>query len=164
LDKIIYYNNQKGTVKERINDTQYRVSFANDKKQGIMDYDEIIRQLTHIDNEGDKRWEIEEILDHKWDPKKKGRLLILIEWKALEEPSWEPMHIIKEDDPITLAEYARDHNRLDQTKWKWAKRYLQLTKRSINHLTKLCAKKKKSGPKIPVWRTSSKNCEGSLQN
>ena len=112
-----------------------------------MDYDEIIRQLTHIEDEGDDRWEIEEILDHKWNPKKKGRLLILIKWKALEEPSWEPMEIIKEDDPITLAEYAKDHNLLEQTKWKWAKRYLQFKKRSINHLTKVYAKKNKSGPK-----------------
>ena len=109
LDKIIYYDDKKGTVKERINDTQYRISYDNDRKQAIMDYDEIIRQLTHTnEDEGDDRWEIEEILDHKWNPKKKGRILVLIKWKDLDEPSWEPMEIIKEDDPVTLAEYARD--------------------------------------------------------
>ena len=109
IDKIIYYGDSKGTVKERINDTQYRVSYDKDRKQGIMDYDEIIRQVTHInDDEGDKRWEIEEILDHKWNPRKKGRMLVQIKWKDLEEPSWEPMEVIKEDDPVTLAEYARD--------------------------------------------------------
>ena len=32
-----------------------------------MDYDEIIKQLTHMnDDEGDERWEIEEIQDHMW--------------------------------------------------------------------------------------------------
>ena len=113
-----------------------------------MDYDEIIRQLTHIDeNEGDEKWEIEEIQDHMWDPRKKGRILILIKWKDEDEPSWEPMDIIKEDDPVTLAEYARDHNLLDQQKWKWARRYLILKTRSINHIRKIYAKKKKHGPK-----------------
>ena len=83
-----------------------------------MDYDKIIRQLTHInEDEGDERWEIEEILDHKWNPRKKGRMLIQIKWKDTEEPTWEPMEIIKEDYPITLAEYARDKNILDQSKW-----------------------------------------------
>jgi len=79
INKIIYYDDSKGIVKERINDTQYRVSYDKDRKQGIMDYDEIIRQLTHInDDEGDERWEIEEILGHKWNPTKKGRMLVLI--------------------------------------------------------------------------------------
>ena len=107
INKIIYYNDSKDTIKERINDTQYRVSYDKDRHQGIMDYDEIIRQLTHInEDEGNNRWEIEEILYHKWNPRKKVRLLVLIKWKELEEPSWEPMEIIKEDDPVTLAEHA----------------------------------------------------------
>lgn len=40
------------------------------------------------------------------------------------------MEIIKEDDPITLANYARYHELLERSVWKWAKRYIALTKTS----------------------------------
>ena len=161
LDKIIYYGDHKGIVKERINDTQYRVSYDNDKKQGIMDYDEIIRQLTQLDDDEDC-WTIEEILNHKWDPTKKGKILVLIKWERLDEPTWEPMEIIKEDDPVTLAEYARDHDLLNSSRWKWAKRYLMLKKRSLNYLRQLHAKKNNKGPKYQFGEQVPKSIKEAL--
>ena len=74
---------------------------------------------------------------------------ILIKWKELDEPSWEPMEIIKDDDPVTLAEYARDNGIQDKAIWKWSKRYLTFTKTSRQRISQLYAMKtKKRGPKF----------------
>jgi hypothetical protein len=104
------------------------VSYDKGKKNAIMNYDEIIKQLTHINNdEADDRWIIDSIQGHRWSRSKKGKMEILIKWKDLDEPSWEPIEIIKEDDSVTLAEYARDNDLLNKAKWKWADRYLHYT-------------------------------------
>ena len=90
-----------------------------------MDYEEIIRQLTHLDEDDHERWVIEEIIDHKQGKGKKGKIDVLVKWKDYDEPSWEPLEIIKEDDPVTLAEYAQRNELQDRAAWKWVKRYLK---------------------------------------
>ena len=124
-----------------------------------MGYDEIIRQLTHTSPDGDnEKWILEEIQGHRWSKNKnrKGKLDVLIKWKDEEEPTWEPMEIIKEDDPVTLAEYARENDLLEKSVWKWAKRYLFLTKSARNQIRKLNALRRtklvpkyKFGEKVP---------------
>ena len=56
----------------------------------------------------------------------KGKIEVLIKWKDEDDPTWEPMQTIKEDDPITLAKYAEDRQITDKAIWKWSKRYLCL--------------------------------------
>ena len=148
IDKIVYYGDKKAIVKAQINDTDFRVEYGKGKS-GIMDYNEIIRQLTHLDEDDNERWEIEDIQGHRWGRgKRKGKMDILIKWKELEEPSWEPMEIIKEDDPVTLAEYARDNGLLEKAIWKWGKRYLAFSKTHRARITQLYAMKtKRMGPK-----------------
>ena len=41
-DKIVYYGDKKAKVVERLNETQYKVSYDKDKRNGVMKYDEII--------------------------------------------------------------------------------------------------------------------------
>ena len=60
----MYYGNKKTKITERINDKQFRVTHSKGK-YGIMDYTEIIRQLTYINEEASGRWVIEDIVDHK---------------------------------------------------------------------------------------------------
>ena len=57
------------------------------------------------------------------------------------------MEIIKEYDPVTLAEYARDYELLHQQEWNWARKCIVLRTKSLNHLRRIYAKKKKHGPK-----------------
>jgi hypothetical protein len=149
IDKIVYYGDKKATVKAQINDTDFRVEYGKGKS-GIMDYNEIIRQLTHLDEDDHERWEIEDIQGHRWGKgKRKGKMDILIKWKELEEPTWEPMEIIKEDDPVTLAEYARDNELTDKAIWKWSKRYLAFSKTYKTRLAQIYASRtKKRGPKF----------------
>ena len=51
--------------------------------------DIIIHQLTNYkEDEADDRWDLEEILDHRWDTGYwKGKQSVLIKWKDYNEPS-----------------------------------------------------------------------------
>ena len=143
----MYYGDKKAKVVEQINNEEFRVSTTKGKT-GIMDYAEIIRQLTHIEEEDSDKWIIEDIIDHRWGKgSRKGQMEVCVKWQDEDEPTWEPMKVIKEDDPITLAKYAQNHNLQDYSAWKWTKRYLCLKKTSLNKLVQLYAKKSKSTPK-----------------
>ena len=143
IDKQIFYKNQKGYVKERINDTDYRITYDIGKRSTTMGYDEIIRQLTHISpDDNDERWELEDIIGHRWTTGKKKKLEVLIKWKDFDKPEWIPMNIIKEDDPVTLAEYARDNDLLDHSQWKWATRYLLFSKTAKDKIRHIYAIRK----------------------
>ena len=37
---------------------------------------------------------------------KKKKIDVLIKWDGYEEPTWEPVEVIKKDDSITLAKYT----------------------------------------------------------
>ena len=70
-------------------------------------------------------WKFDEILLHRTRNK---TIEVLVKWThdtAEYEPTSEPMSVIKLDDPITLARYARDNGLLDQLRWKWARRYVK---------------------------------------
>ena len=91
-------------------------------------------------------WIFEDILDHRWtkDPKRKGRIDVLIKWEGYEEPTWEPMENIKKDDPVTLAKYAENRELLEQSMWKWARRYVKNQKKFIRMMRQLMAAKRKA--------------------
>jgi hypothetical protein len=147
IDKYVYYDNKKAKVVEQLDNKNFRVSYDKGKST-IMDYNEIIRQLTHLDEDDHERWEIEDILDHRYGTgTRKGQMEVLIKWKDYEEPTWEPMSIIKEDDPITLAQYAETNQLLDKAVWKWAKRYLALSMSSQKKIVQMYAKKQMKGPR-----------------
>jgi len=138
IDLYIYdvYKNRKGgetkmrgKVIEEIDKDTYRVAFDNGK-QRVYDYEEIVAMANKEDEDGEERWTFDKILNHRWSklPNRKGRIDVLVKWDQL-DPSWEPMEIIKKDDPVTLAEYAKSKDLLKQSMWKWAKRYVKNDKK-----------------------------------
>ena len=60
------------------------------------------------------------ILDH-WKTKN-NKYEIQILWES-GEITWEPMHVIKECDPVTLSKYAHESNMIDKRGWKWCKHF-----------------------------------------
>ena len=83
------------------------------------------------DEDGVELWDFEKIINHKWsdDPRRKGKIDVLLKWTGHEEPTWEPMENIKRDDPVSLAKYAENMKLTNQSRWKWAKTYLKRDKR-----------------------------------
>ena len=103
--------------------------------------------MLNKDDEDDvERWTFEEIKGHRWskDKNRKGKVDVLISWKGYEEDSWEPMEVIKKDDPATLAKYAYDNELTDKTVWKWAKRYSKNIKKLKRMVRNLRASKRSS--------------------
>ena len=67
---------------------------------------------------------------------KKGKLMYLSRGKVREgykEECWEPMEVIKKDDPATLAKYVYDNDLTDETVWKYSKNIKKL-KRMVRNL------------------------------
>jgi hypothetical protein len=120
----------KGQVTERMGSQTYRVAF-DDGKQRTYEFDELINLINHEDEEGVERWTFEKILKHRTskDPQRKGRLDVLIKWQGYEDPSWEPIEVIKKDDPVSLAKYAEDNDLIDKSAWKWTRNYLKNKKK-----------------------------------
>ena len=108
---------------------------------------ETIYENTKEDEECNDYWKFEEILDHKTNSK--GRIQLLMKWKGFDEPSWELLNIIREDDPEAVFNYAKRKGLLNNPKWKWAKRRSERIKEKKNTQSKIMAtKRKKRGPKF----------------
>lgn len=138
-----------GQIQEKIDDDSFRVEFS-DGKQKIYDYNELINLINKDDEDGVERWTFDTILGHRWskDKNRKGKVDVQIKWDGYEEPTWEPMEILKKEDPITLAKYAEENNLLEQSIWKWAKRYVK-NKKKFNRMLRqmMAAKRRANGPK-----------------
>ena len=67
------------------------------------------------------------------------------------ETSWEPLAVIRKDDPVTLAKCARDRKLQDQRGWKWARKITKNEKKFVRMMKSMKAsnkpKKKQFGPK-----------------
>ena len=81
----------------------------------------------------DRAWIYKAIIGHEGPlnpkhPKYKGSSYnVLVLWEDGSE-SYEPLSIIRKDDPITCAKYAKEHGLLDTEGWKQLKRIASRTK------------------------------------
>ena len=66
---------------------------------------------------------LEAILNHRKNRKAWGGYELRIQW-ANGEKTWEPINLIFEDDPITMAWYAKKNSLLDTPGWKRCKRFI----------------------------------------
>jgi len=86
-----------------------------------------------------------EVLNHRTVTN--GKIEVEILWDN-GEVSWEPLAAMRNDDPVTLAGYARDRKLQNQKGWKWSKRIAKNEKKFLRMLKLMKAsKKKKSGVK-----------------
>ena len=104
------------------------------------------RSLCKDDEDDVEKLTFEEIKGHRWskDKNRKGKVDALISWEAYEDDSWEPMEVIKKDDPAALAKYAYDNELTDVTVWKLAKRYSKNSKKLKRMVRTLRASKRSS--------------------
>ena len=133
----------KGQIREALADNKFHVVFDNGKNR-TYEYDEIISMINKQDEDGIERWEFDHIMDHRWSKDRKGKIDLLIKWTGYEDPTWEPLEVIKVDDPITVAKYAQDKNLTGQAMWKWAERYLKRTKRFQRYYRQVLLMKKRT--------------------
>ena len=107
----------KITVKEKVKDDpeKYFANIGTDSREAIMTYNEILSEINkkwNLDEtEGNERWIFKKILNHHKGPN--GKFEVLVLWDD-ESETWEPMKVFAEDDPITLARYAKENDLLDK--------------------------------------------------
>ena len=97
----------------------------------ILTYNEILDHLekeqSEKDNDTEQVWSFRRIAAHQGplrptDKDWKGSMYnVLIEWET-GESTYEPLDLIASDDPITCANYAKNHDLLDTIGWKRFKR------------------------------------------
>eukprot|EP00957_Ditylum_brightwellii_P139905 10661050-Ditylum_brightwellii.AAC.1 len=70
------------------------------------------------EDEDNGLWTFSKILTHRTAAQ--GKIEVEVLWDN-GETSWEPLAMLRKDDPITIAAYAKDQKLLEQRGWKWAK-------------------------------------------
>ncbi len=56
-----------------------------------------------------------------------------------DDKTWEPAHVVRKDDPLSMVKYAHDNKLVNTNGWKWAKKYKKLIKRYTNLITRVKA-------------------------
>eukprot|EP00957_Ditylum_brightwellii_P066057 5010790-Ditylum_brightwellii.AAC.1 len=84
-------------------------------------------------------WTFSEILNHRTEDKCKIKVEVL--WDN-GETSWEPLAMLRKDDPVIIAAYAKERKLLEQRGWKWAKHLAKHKKKLVRLLKIMKASKK----------------------
>jgi len=109
-----------------------------------MSYNELVNIYNSKDEDGDGLWIFKDITDHR----KAGRdWEVKVLWDTGEE-TWEPMKVIKLDDKMTLAAYAKRANLTDIDGWKWARRLTRDPSKFIRMAKIFVTQAKKIGAKF----------------
>lgn len=59
---------------------------------------------------------VEKILEH-------DKMQVRVKWSSRDEPSWEPLSMLRIEIPDQLVSYAWENNLIESRGWKWAKSY-----------------------------------------
>ena len=83
------------------------------------------KQIEVETEDPDTAYTFKAITDHRY---KNSTYEVLIEWEGGEK-TWEPIAIMRQDDPVTLAKYGKENNLLEDPSWKRLCRYVKSTQR-----------------------------------
>ena len=109
---------QKATVMEHNLENENFVIELMDGSKHLVEYNFLIDKYNATLDESDQLYTFSSLLNHR---KKKGRWEVLINWDVVGSPAtWEPLKYMRDADPITCAQYAKDHNLISLPGWKWA--------------------------------------------
>jgi hypothetical protein len=125
-------------------DHEYLLTIGEGAREQLMTYQDLVRLLNKVYGEeeaedGENRWTFTDIKHHRrsrtngWE--------VLIHWDTGEE-TWEPLHVIAKDDPITCAKYAKENSLLDQPGWKRFRRLAKTDKRYIRMMRRAAVAKR----------------------
>ena len=92
------------------------------RSQAIISYNQVLNYLEKDNQEDESLYKFRAITGHheplkKNDPKYNGGFyIVMVEW-VTGEITDEPLSIIAQDDPVTCAAYAKEHNLLHLPRW-----------------------------------------------
>ena len=107
---------------------KFLVQCGEDEYEEIIAYNElsdIIEQQHQAEADGEMDvWTFKDVLDHEGpiastSPKYKGSLYnVMVHWEDGSK-TWEPLNMIAKDDPVSLANYAKQNGLLEAPGWKF---------------------------------------------
>ena len=124
---------------QTLEDIKFKLKINKDQAEEIMSYNQLmdyIQKGTDAEEDPDSLFKFRDIVAHQGplestDPNHKGsKYNVMVEWES-GEVTYEPLTLISKDDPTTCAVYAKKHDLLDTTGWKYLKRYAKTSKRLI---------------------------------
>jgi len=124
----------------------------------ILTYNEILDHIARdnddIDNDTEQMYKFRRITAHQGplhssDKDYKGSAFnVLVEWES-GETTYEPLDLIASDDPVTCAEYAKQHDLLDTAGWKRFRCYAKSEKKLSRMINQA---KLRSYRREPFWK------------
>ena len=126
-------------INERINNSkatadQCLVTFGDGQRSEVMNYNAIVdlmnKQIEVESEDPDTAYTFKAITDHRY---KNPTYEVLVEWECGEK-TWEPIALMRQDDPGTLAKYGKEHDLLKKPGWKRLCRYVKSIKRLDRNL------------------------------
>ena len=127
-----------------VNDTEF---------EDIISYNELMDHISKDETE-DGLWRFKTINGHQGPLSSSHKdyrgsaYNVLVEWET-GETTFEPLHVIAADDPVTCAIYGRDNGLLDEPGWR---RFKRLAKRQKKLLRMVNQAKLKSFRTTPVYK------------
>ena len=113
---------------------QYLVKFGNGEREEVMSYNAIVdflsKQIEKEIDDPNSLYSYKSISNHR---KVNNQYEVLVEWEC-GESTWEPVAIIRRDDPVTLAQYGKEHGLLDEPGWKRLKHLVKSVKRLTRNI------------------------------
>ncbi len=135
---------------------KFKCLVGEDKFEEILSYNEVMQHIEKANDDKETFWKYKRISGHEGPLNKnhsswKGdKYNVKVEWEN-GEVSYEPLHTIAADDPVTCAIYAKDHGLLDTDGWK---RFRSLAKRAKKMLRMV------NQSKLRSYKTSKKYMYG----
>ena len=98
-----------------VDNINFLLDVGQGRSQAIISYNQVLNYLEKHNQEDESLYKFRAITDHhgpwkKNDPNYNGSLYkVMVEWET-GEITEEPLSIIAQDDPVTCAAYAKEHN------------------------------------------------------
>ena len=123
-----------------VDNINFLLDVGQGRSQAIISYNQVLNYLEKENQENESLYKFRAITDHhgpleKNDPNYNSNLYsVMGEWET-GEITEEPLSIIAQDDPVTCAAYAKEHDLLHLPKWNKLKhiaKHLKTLTRAIN--------------------------------
>ena len=114
---------------------KFRCAINDEQFEEIISYNEILHMIEKDETE-EGLWRFKSITGHQGPLSKSdkayngSRFNVLVHWEN-GESTYEPLHIIAADDPISCAIYAKENNLLEEEGWKRFKRLAKRQKKVV---------------------------------
>jgi len=90
--------------------------------------------LNREKEEGTHLWTFDKITNHRKNTINGKQIMeVEVPWDTGEK-TWEPLNVMKTDDPVTVAQYVNEKNLQDLPYWKWANRYVKNPKKFLRYM------------------------------